>query len=107
MGEVAGVEDKFGAVRQGVDACDGGFEGAGDVFVGFFVKADVGVADLDELEVGRRCGGDFRARGEGSRGQQAAGDGPYHAGAGPGHAFEKTAPVDAVGIVVVFDTFRV
>ncbi len=35
------------------------------------------------------------------RREHAAADRPKHAGAGPGHAFEKAAAIDAVGIVVM------
>jgi hypothetical protein len=62
------------------------------------------VADLDEVEFAF-AGGHLLAKR--LRGDRTAGDGPEHAGAGPGHAFEKAAAIDAVGVVIVKDALHI
>ena len=67
-------------------------EGAGNVGVHRLVEAQMTVADLREGEAGlRRIGlpDDACPR-------DAAGDGPDHGAAGPGHAFQESAPVGVV-----------
>ena len=64
------------------------------------------VADLHEREVsgnrGFGFGGDGIGRPQNARGKRAACGCPEHPRAGPGHAFEKAAPVDAVMVVIVY-----
>ena len=103
VGQVAGVEDELGGAGQGVDAGDGLAEGGGDVEVGGFVEADVAVADLHEVQLtgGQDGRGTAGGLSEHARAEHAAGYGPEHASAGPGHAFEEAAAVDAVMVVVM------
>ena len=62
-------------------------------------EADVAVADLDEREIAARRG--RRPAPKAARREDAAADRPEQAGAGPGHAFEEPAAVDAVALVIV------
>ena len=58
------------------------------------------VADLQERHPGGLGG--LRCVDDAERTGHAAGDGPEHAGARPGHAFQHAAPADAViGVVVI------
>src|SRR5437762_1484312 len=101
MREIARVQEQIRPRRQGVDFVDRRLERAGDVFIRFFAKADVAVADLREGEIAAG----FRVRGRlaerARRKDSAAADRPDHARADPGHAFEKSAAVDAVVILLV------
>jgi hypothetical protein len=62
------------------------------------VKADVAVADLNEVKLSSDL---FRVLAKSLGTQNAATDSPKDASAGPSHAFEKSSTVDAVTIVVV------
>jgi hypothetical protein len=85
--DVARVEEERGALGKGIDLCDRMFERADDVFVRRFVEADVAVAELDECEVGGRCGARLLA--EGLRCEEAAGQGPDDAGAAQAMQLKK------------------
>ena len=98
VGEIAGVDDEVRPRRQRVDLGHRGAQALRHVRVRGLVEADVAVADLDEeqaLAAGhravRRCARWQRA-GLRDAGVQA----PEQAGAGPGHALEEAAAVDAV-----------
>ena len=103
--EIAGMQEEFRRFRQGVDARDGFAKRGGDVHVGGFVESDMAVADLHKMQLaGRQCGhGAARDLAERTGGKDAAAQRPEHAGAGPGHAFEKTAAVDTVGVMIMGD----
>ena len=80
--------------RAGVDLAHRSLERAGDILIRRLFEADMTVAELDEREVRRL--GRRRLLAEHSRRKQAAADGPDHSGAGPGHALEEPASIDAV-----------
>ena len=97
MGEIAGVKDE---VRRGGQCVDLGYrflQCTHHVLVGFLVEANVTVADLHEREVsgnrGFGFGGDGIGRPQNAGGKRAACACSEHPRAGPGHAFEKAAPV--------------
>ena len=92
--EIAGVDDEIRHGRAGVDLVERELQRCGDVGVGGLVEADVAVADLDKGEVGLLFS--VMRLAESARDRNASGEGPDQAGAGPGHAFQKTAAVDAV-----------
>src|SRR5206468_5480242 len=76
-------------------------EGARHVRVGCLAEADVAVADLSEGKIRLlRPTGVLAQR---AGGEDATGHRPGEAGAGPGHAAEKAAAVDAVVAGVVGD----
>jgi hypothetical protein len=57
---------------------------------------------LHEAQISRRDAfSEIRRSTQGLRSQDSAGDDPERAGAGPGHAFEKSPAVNAVMIVIV------
>ena len=97
MAHVAGVQDERRPVWQRADAVDGFLKRAGDVHIGDVLEADMAIADLNEAEVTRRSVAAWR---QGAGRQDAGAQRPHDAGTGPGHAFEESAAVDVVGVVV-------
>ena len=102
VAQIAGVDDEIGLVRESIDFIDGGLKRSRDVRIGRFAEADVAVADLHEVKFSP---GAFRVAAEGLGTEDAAADGPQDARAGPGHAFQETAAVDAVGRGIVNGLF--
>src|ERR1700733_15637102 len=49
--QIAGMNNEIRCVRHGVDFVDRRLQSSGDVRIGWLVKADVAVADLDKAEV--------------------------------------------------------
>src|SRR5260221_170727 len=97
------VEHEGRSSGQRVNLRDCLTQGCGDIFIRFLVESDVAVANLDEAQI--------RARGERGRVGSAAerlrledsgGHGADDPGARPSHAFEETAAVNAVLVVIVF-----
>ena len=81
---------KAGLTGSALTLADRLFERAERIGIGRLVEADMAVADLQEREAVR-----FLRRGladDAERVRHAAGNGPQHAGADPGHAFEHLAP---------------
>lgn len=102
VGEIAGVENEIRRRRQRVDLGHRFLQGAEHILVCFLVEPNVAVADLHEGEISadlRRLGAAWP---QNSRDDEAAARGPEHARSGPGHAFQKAAPVDAVMVVIVY-----
>ena len=99
MGDVAGVDHEARSRRQRADLVDRLLQRAEGVRIGRLVEANMTVADLQEGE-----GGGARLRGfciaeQIERFRHAARNSPEHAGAGPDHAFECVASIDAVLLV--------
>ena len=110
MRQVAGVEDELRRRGQGVDLGDRLLQRAEHVLVRFLVEPDVTVADLHERKVSGNgrfgfCCDDIGWP-QNAGGKDAARTGPKHPRAGPGHAFEKAAPVEAIRVMIVQDEFR-
>src|SRR6266699_1294786 len=105
MTQVTRVNDELGFVRQCVDFIDGCFQRSADIGVRRFVEAHMAVADLYEIKLAKLafCAGRLLA--ERPRAQYAVTDGPDDSRSGPGHAFEKAAPVDAIVVVIMNDSF--
>src|SRR4051794_4430908 len=99
MRDVAGVDHERWLFRHRVDLVDGFLQRADRIRIGRLVEADMAVADLQERHAGG-LGGQRRVD-NAERARHAAGDGPEHAGAGPGHAFQDLASADTVPVVVV------
>src|SRR5262249_17904314 len=97
MADVAGVDHEGRLLGQRIDLADGLFQRAERVGIGGLVEADMAVADLQEGET--MAVRSLRLAHNPERVRYAAGDGPQHAGATPGHAFQDFAPVDAVSLV--------
>ncbi|HUI56384.1 MAG TPA: hypothetical protein VLY04_15520 [Bryobacteraceae bacterium] len=99
MADIAGMDEEGRWFSHRIYFGDGGLQSALDVGVGLFVEADVAVADLNEAQValGRLAVACHLA----VRG--AAGERPNHAGAGPSHAFQETALINAVFFMIVSD----
>ena len=92
MSDIAGVDQEGGLVFHRGHMTQCLLEGAGDVGVHRLVEAQMTVADLREAEAGlRRLG-----LSDDARPRDAAGDGPDHGAAGPGHALQESAPVGVV-----------
>src|SRR5690348_5886155 len=104
MADVACVQNEYRGDGQPVDFFNGRLQRGGDVGIRGLVEAHVAIADLHEAEIsGGFLSADARKVAEAVRIQHAAFDYAESAGAGPSHAFEKTAAVDTVVIVVVQD----
>ena len=84
---------------KSVDFVDGGLERRGDIRVRWFIESDMAIADLDEIQFAPAAARHFLS--ECPRTKNAAANGPDDAGAGPCHAFQESAPVDAVVILIV------
>src|SRR6202140_3397060 len=67
--------------------------------IGRLVEADMAVADLQERQALNFLR--LRLAHDAQRVRHAAGNGPQHAGADPGHAFENFASVDAIVAVEI------
>ena len=95
------VDDERGLLDHAVHDVDGLRQGAVNIRIGFFVKADVGVADLHEQRLAELGGalsvtGRYRQinRREHPAGQRKKGSGPA-----VGHAFESVATRKRVFII--------
>src|SRR5262249_10229587 len=97
MRQVAGVQHERGRVGQRVDFGHRLAQRRGDVLVRLLAEADMAVADLNKAEIraGAYAVGIGRLA-EALRAQNASRHRPKHSRAGPGHAFEEPATVDAV-----------
>src|ERR1700722_12370024 len=88
------MDHEAGLLRQRDDAADRFLERAERIRIGRLVEADMAVADLQEGEalglLRRRLAHDAQ------RTRHAAGNGPQHSRADPGHAFENFASVNAI-----------
>ena len=93
VADVAGMDHESGFLRQRDDLAHGLLKRAERVGIGRLVEADMAVADLQECQ----ALGFLRLRlaHDAQRVRDAAGNGPKHASADPGHAFENFASVDA------------
>jgi hypothetical protein len=98
MTQIAGVNNKIRRSLQSIDFVHGCTESADNVRIRGLVKADVAVADLNEMKLSSDV---FGVLAESLGTQNATADSPKDASAGPSHAFEKSSPVDAIVIVVV------
>ena len=98
------MQQELGGLWQGIDPHNRLPKCSNDVHIGRFIEADVTVTDLGKVQF---CRSDrvsvicFLAQHRG--GQQSSVDGPNDAGAGPGHTFEKSSPVNAVVVRIRFD----
>src|SRR5262249_49710922 len=98
MTQVTRMQDKLRPGRQTVNLGDRFLESSDDILVRVFVEPDVAVADLNEAEIAR-CYRVDRAKDFG--GEHATTQGPKHTSACPGHAFQETTTIDAVGVLIV------
>src|SRR5207248_723129 len=106
VADVAGVQKKFRSDGEAIDLVHSGLQSPRDVRIGRFIKAHVAVADLGEAQfasyfLGHLPRVQLRQAAHAVGAQHAAADHAKSAGAGPGHALQEAAPVDAVMIVVV------
>src|SRR5581483_5151806 len=103
VAEVTGMNQELRLIRQRIDLVHGRLEGRNHIRIGWLVEADVSVADLNEVELSPSV---LFVLAECPGAQNTATHGPDDSRAGPSHAFQKPPAVDAVGIVVVNDSFR-
>ena len=99
MRDVAGVDHERRLDRHRLDLVDGFLQRAERVGIGRLVEADMAVADLQEGHAGGLGG--LRRTDQSQRTGHAARNGPEHAGACPGHAFQHAAAADAVCFIVM------
>ena len=101
MTDIAGMNDELRRMRKRVDFVYGGLQRGGDIRIRGLVESDMAIADLDEVKFALGSGG--RSLAESPRAEDAAADGPENSGAGPSHALQESASIDAVVVVVVDD----
>src|SRR5205823_12593580 len=102
MADVSGVQQEFWRRGQSIDFVDGRFQGGGDIRVGGLVEAHVAVADLYEAKLAFGCGlrriaGAIERVGL----QHTALHYAERSRARPCHAFEKSAAVNSIVMVIV------
>src|SRR5579884_1172640 len=109
MADVASVNDKFGGHLQPLNLVQGRFERANHIGIGFFLETDMAVANLNKVELALRDAARTMAHkvAESVRLQDAAGHSPEYAGSGPGHTFEKSAPIYAIVLRLALCNFLV
>src|SRR5579859_3844685 len=105
MADVTGVQNELRRIGQGVDLVHGGLERADDVRIRRFVEAHVAIADLHKTQpshfVGLHIGTHLGSERKGL--QHSALNHAERTSAGPSHAFQKSAAVNSVMIVVVLN----
>ena len=97
--DIARVNDELRRMGKRVDFVHGRLQSGGNIRIRGLVESDMTVADLDEIQFA--FGAARRVLTEGLGGEYSAADRPDDTCAGPGHALEKTASIDAVVVVVV------
>ena len=98
MRDVTGMDQEGWLCRQSANLADRLFERAGCVRIGWLIEADMAVADLEEGKASRVLR--ERLADETKRFRNAATNRPKDAGAGPDHAFEDCAAVEAIALLV-------
>src|SRR5437870_9202641 len=88
--------------RHRVYAIESNFKSRRDILIRVLVKADMAVANLQKAKVGswQRLAG-LRNLCQSFRREYAAADRPKQAGAGPSHALQKAAAINAIVLVIV------
>src|SRR5436305_14552945 len=99
MSDIAGVDHEGRFYRHRLDFADRLLERADRVGIGRLVEADMAVADLQEAQPGRLGG--LRRADKAERARYPARNGPEHAGAGPGHAFQHPPAANAAAMFIV------
>src|SRR5205823_969185 len=99
--QITGMNDEIRRVGHGIDLVDRRLQRGGNVRIGWFVKTDVTVADLDKSEVPAFGGTLVVALGECPGHGNAAAQGPDQAGSRPCHALQEPAAVDAIIVEVL------
>jgi hypothetical protein len=96
MRQIAGVNEKVRSRGACPNPVQGSLEGCRNICVGWLVKTNVAVADLDKAEVGLGSGVS-RAATKCMRERHSSHETPNHSGARPCHAFQEPTPIDSVG----------
>src|SRR6266446_3023085 len=91
------VNQKCGLLFQGIDSVHGLLESLRHILIRLFVESYVAVADLDEAEHTLL----LSARPETTGCKHSRVHSPDQPGAGPCHAFEKTATLDSVTLLLL------
>ena len=95
------MNDEIRCVRHGIDLVDGRLQSSGDVRIGWLVKTDVTVTDLDKAEVRAFAGIFAAAFGECPRYRNATAHSPDQARARPCHALQESAAINAIVVEVL------
>src|ERR1700712_2022147 len=98
MGDVAGVNHERRFYGHRLDLVNGFLERTDCVRISRLVEADMAVADLQECQAGRF--GRLRRADQSERAGHPTRNGPEHAGACPGHAFQHAAATDAGRFII-------
>src|ERR1039457_494415 len=101
MTDIASVNDELRWMWKRVDLVHRCLERRGNIRIRGFVESNMAVADLNEIHFafGAACG----VLTESLRAEHSAADRPDDSGAGPCHAFQESASIDAIVVVVVND----
>src|ERR1700741_3614911 len=105
MANVARVQNKLRLFRESINLVHRGLQGRNHVWIRRLIEAHVAVADLHEAQLTHFVGLHLRThvRGESTRRQYSAFNYAKRTGSGPGHALQKTSPIDTVIIVVMLN----
>ena len=94
MAEISGVKDQIWLDGQRVDLADRHLQRGSNIDICRLIETDVTVADLDKRK--RRLIARFRVCAKKARYRHASSERPYHSRAGPCHALEEAASIDAI-----------
>jgi len=101
VADVTGMDHESGFLRQRDDLVHGLLKRAERIGIGRLVEAHMAVADLQERQALNVLRLRLRLAHDAQRVRHAAGNGPKHAGADPGHAFEDFTSVYAIVAVEI------
>src|SRR5271165_1215459 len=102
MADIAGMQHEFRGPRQSINLVHRRLQGRRHIRVGRLVETHVTVADLNKAEVSAMAGVSIGVPGECLRNRNAAAHGPDQSSAGPSHALQKSASVDAIVVKVLY-----
>src|ERR1700683_1310346 len=101
MADVPGMQQEVRRRGWRVGLVCGGLQRSHHIWIGGLVEAHVAVADLNKAEICPPAGMFRNIFGEGPGDGKCAPHSPYQTGPSPSHAFEKSAPVDAVVVEIL------
>src|ERR1700750_2291153 len=100
MAQVTGVDAKARRTLESIDFADRLLQCRYNIFVCFFIEADVTVTDLNKAKLSGSTSLVVCRLAESLLTQDSSGDCPNRSGAGPCHTFQKTAPVYSVVVEI-------
>src|SRR5581483_7656950 len=103
MRDVPGMKNEVGGIGKCIDLIHGGFQSSNYVGIRGLVESHVAVADLYEREAVAMLLGGAHLRSQSAGLEDACFSNVQSSRAGPSHAFQEAAAIDAVTVMVVFN----